>query len=76
MNLGELFEILRERLRDGVKCTVRLTFACEVNVCDTISKDKFAIACKTVEDKPKSLIPFNIARTFEEFIYDGANEIP
>ena len=45
-------------------------------MCDTISKDKFAIACKTVEDKPKSLIPFNIARTFEEFIYDGANEIP
>ena len=68
LNLRELFEILRERLRDSVKCAVRLAVACEINVCNTICKDKFAVTRKTVEHKPKPLIPFNIARTLEVFI--------
>jgi len=68
LNLRELFEILSERLRDGIKCTVRLAIACEIHLGNTICNDKFAVTRKTIQHKPQPLIPFYIARAFEEFI--------
>ena len=68
LNLRELFEILHERLCDGVQRPVRLTFASQINMCNPICNDQFAVTRKTVEHQPQSLIPFNIPRTLEVFI--------
>ena len=76
LNLRELFEILRQRLCDGVKCPIRLTLTSQIHMRNTICNDQFAVTCKTVAHQPQSLIPFNITRTLEELIQHGAHQIP
>jgi len=40
-----------------------------------ISKLKFFIPCKTVENQCQSLVSFNVARAFKEFIENAANQV-
>lgn len=75
MNFGELLEIEHQRERDGVERAVRLAATRKVNMHNTISKSDLAVACETVEHERKSLVAFDIARTFEVFIEDGADQI-
>jgi len=75
LNLRELFEILYERLGNGVQRAVRLTTAREVDVRDTISKDKFAVAGKTIQHKRKPLIALDIAGSLEELVQHRADQI-
>ena len=73
LHFGELFEIQRQRARDRVERTVRLAFACEVDMHHTIGKGHFAVAGETVEDKGQSLVAFHVAWTFEKFIQHGTD---
>jgi hypothetical protein len=72
LHFRELFEVFHERTRDVIERAVRLTFARQVNVRYTIGKSQFAVAGETIEHQCESLIAFDIAGTFEEFIEDGA----
>ena len=47
----------------------------EINMRNTIGKDKFAIAVETIEHKRESLVAFDIARSFEVFIEDSTDQI-
>jgi len=76
LNLRELFQILQEWLCNGVQRPVRLTLPGQIHMGNTICNDQFAITCETVAHQPKSLIPFNIPRTLEEFIQNRAHQIP
>ena len=75
LNLRELFEICHQWARDGVKRSIRLAIPCEINVRASIREDKPAIACKPVENKSKSLIPFHIAGALEELIEYGSDAL-
>lgn len=75
LNFGELFEVLHERKRNRVKRAIRLATPRKVNVGNTIGKCQFAIASESVEHKRKPLITFDIPRTFEVFIENGADQI-
>jgi len=58
-----------------IKCAVRLTIPCQVNLHASIRKDKPVIACKTVEYEPKSLVSLNIAGALEKLIERGCDAI-
>ena len=45
----------------------------EIDMRHTIGKCEFAVTGETVEHEGESLVAFDIARTFEEFIEDAAN---
>ena len=75
LNLRELFEIRHQRTCDGVKRPIRLTIPCQINMHASIRKDKPAVACKAIEYQSESLVPFHIARTFEELIQHRSNSI-
>ena len=75
MNFRELLEIEHKRERDGIERTVRLATAREIDMRDTIGKDKFAITVETIEHKRESLVAFDIARSFEVFIEDSTDQI-
>ena len=75
LHLGELFEVLHERARDGIERAVGLATAREIDLRNAISKCEFAITRKTVRHNGKTLITLDITRTFEIFIERRANEI-
>ena len=75
LNLRELFEIRHQRTHNGVKRPIRLTIPCQINMHSSIRKDKPAVACKAIEYQSESLVPFHIARTFEELIQNRSNSI-
>jgi hypothetical protein len=75
LHLGELFEVLHQRARDGIERAIRLTTACEIHMRNTISKCQFAITRETVGHNRESLIAFDITWTFEVFIERSANKI-
>lgn len=75
LNVGELFEVLRDRARDGVKCAVGLAGAGEVNMCHTIGIFKFAITGETVKHEGESLFTLHTDRTLEVFVEHGADDI-
>ena len=75
LNFGELFEVEHQRERNSVERAVRLATAHEINMRNTIGKDKFAIAVETIEHKRESLVAFDIARSFEVFIEDSTDQI-
>ena len=52
-----------------------MTTTSEIDLCNTIGKREFAITRESVGHNGKSLVAFNIARTFEIFIERSANEI-
>ena len=72
LHFGELFEVFHERTRDVIKGAVRLTFAREIHLRHTIGKSQFAVTGEAIEYQRESLIAFDIAGAFEEFIEDGA----
>ena len=76
LNFRELFKILHERARNRIECAIRLTTAREVDVGNAVSKCKFAITIETVEHESKSLVAFDIARTFEIFVKHCTDQIP
>ena len=47
----------------------------KIDMRDTIGKREFAIASETIEHERESLVAFDIARTFEVFIEDSADQI-
>lgn len=75
MHFRKLFEIQCQRAGDRVKRTVRLAFAGEIYLYNTIGIGDFTVSDKTVEYERKSLIAFDIARALEIFIQHGANQI-
>jgi|GEM_PF-3251477 len=75
LNLGELFEIRHQRTRNGVKRPVRLAVPAEIDMHPPISKDKPAIACKTIKYQAESLVSFHITGTFEELIEDSSHAL-
>jgi hypothetical protein len=75
LNFRELFEIFRERAGDGIERAIRLATARKIDVRNAISKYKFAIAGEAIEHEGESLIAFDIAGTFEEFIQDAADQV-
>jgi hypothetical protein len=75
LNFGELFEVKRQRARNGVKCSVRLAGTCEVYVRDTIGKFKPVIAREAIENERKILIALHVTGTFEKFVQDSANKV-
>ena len=52
-----------------------MTTACEVDMHNAISKSDLTVAGEAVEHERESLVAFDIARTFEVFIEDSADEI-
>jgi hypothetical protein len=75
LNFGELFEVKHQRQRNGVKRAIRLATTRKIHMRDTISEHKLAVTGKTVEDEGCALVALDIARTFEIFIEDGADQI-
>ena len=75
MNFGELFEVEHQRERDGIERAIRLATTREVDMYNTISKSDLAVACETVEHERESLVAFDITRTLEVFIENGADQI-
>jgi len=73
LNLGELFEIKHERDCNVIERAVRLATAGEIHVRHAIGKCQFAVAGEAVKHEGKSLVAFDVARTFEEFIEDAAD---
>jgi len=68
LNLRELFETRRERARDVIQRAVRQAIPCQINMHATVGKLNFAIACETIIDPGKTLIPFYITRSLKELI--------
>ena len=75
LNLTDPFEARYERARDVVKCAVRLAIPGEVNIHPAVAELHFLIACKTIADQGKSLIPFDITGTLEELVEDGIDQL-
>ena len=75
MNFGELFEVERERERDGIERAVRLATTREIYMCDTIGKCQFAVASETIKDEGESLVALDITGTLEVFIEYRADQI-
>jgi len=75
LNIGELFEVRHERARNGVQRPIGLATTCQIDMCDTIGRHKPAVARESIEHQCKTLVPFNIARSFEEFIQDGTQHV-
>jgi hypothetical protein len=75
LNFGELFEVERERERNGIERAVRLATTREIYMRDTIGKCQFAVTGETIEYEGESLVALNIAWTFEIFIERGADQI-
>jgi len=75
LHFGELFEVLHERLRDGVQRAVRLAIAFEIHMRDAVGVFDLAVAVETVQDERETLIALHVAGTFEEFIEHRADEI-
>jgi len=73
LNIRELFEIQSQRARNRVKGAVRLTGTFQINVRNAVSKFKFAVACKAVQDQSKVLVALHITGAFKEFVQDGTN---
>jgi len=48
LNFWELFEILHDRLGDGVQCAVRLTTAREIDVRDTVCIFELGVSGKAI----------------------------
>ena len=76
LNIGKLFEVLRDRARDGIERAVGLTCAGEVNMRHAIGIFEFAIAGEAIEHEGKSLVAFNADRTMNGVIEHGANDVP
>jgi len=75
LNIGELFEARHERARNVVQRAIRLASPCKINVHHIIYKLNFAIACKTITDHGKTLVPFHVTGTHKELIEDRINNI-
>ena len=75
LNVRELLEVEHKQARNVIQRAVRLADAIEIHVRDAIGKLKFLISCESVEDQCQSLISFNVARAFEEFIENAANQV-
>ncbi len=75
LNIGELFEIEDERARDVIERAIGLAIASEINMRDTISVFKFAIASEAIEDEGDAFVAFDTAGTFEEFVEDATDQI-
>ncbi len=75
MNVGELFEVLHERARDGVKRAVRLAAAGEIDMRHPIGVFNLTVAGKTVEHEGQSLIALHAFGTLEVFIEHSANDV-
>ncbi len=75
LNIGELLEVYHERARNGVQRPIGLAMTCEIDMRDAIGILKPAVACESIEHQCKTLVPFNIARSFEEFIQDGTQHV-
>lgn len=67
-----MLEVFHERARDVIERAIRLALPCQINLRHTIGKGQFAVTGEAIEHQRKSLIAFDIARTFEEFIENGA----
>jgi hypothetical protein len=76
LNIGELLEVESQRASDRVERSVRLTGAFQVNVCYTVGKFEFTVACKAVQDQGIVLIAFHIAGAFEEFVQHSTDNVP
>jgi len=74
-HLRELFEIDHQRTRDGIKRTIRLATASQINVHAIVHELHFAVARKTVVDHCKPLVSFHVTGTFEEFIEHGIDHV-
>jgi hypothetical protein len=75
LHFGELLEIFHQRTRDVVEGAVGLAAACQVDVCNAISKGQSAITREAVQDERESLIPLDITGSFEELIEHRAQKI-
>jgi hypothetical protein len=75
LDVGELFEVERERACDVVERAVGLAVPREINMGNAIGIFELAIACKAVEDEGKALVAFNIAGSFEKFVQDPADQV-
>lgn len=75
LNIGELFEILHDRLSDRIQGAIGLASAGEVHVCHTIGVFDLVVTGKTVEHEGKPLFTFQANWSLEVFIEHRADDI-
>ena len=75
LNIRELLEVYHERARNRVQRPIGLARTCQIDMGDTIGRHQPAVACESIAHQGKTLVPFNIPRSFEEFIQDGTHHV-
>jgi len=70
-----LFEVCRQRARDGVERAIRLAPAGEIYAGDAVGIFDFAVAGEPVRDQSQALVAFHVAGTFKVFIEHRADQV-
>lgn len=75
LDFRELFEVRHDRLCNGIQRAVRLTTTREIDVCNAACIFEFSVSGETIKHERETLIALHIARTFEVFIENRADQI-